>query len=301
VAGQVGARVGVLGAGAVGGMLAVLLTEAGHEVTVLASEPTSTAINVGGLALRSDRFGDRQVRVSARPYLTAPVDILFVAVKAPDLLAALDRVPAALLTDAAVAPLLNGVDHVGLLRAALPQTAVVPMTVSVEATRVAPGVIEHVSPFVEYALAAERERARVDPETLLREAGLDVDASAPDEATLLWRKLSFLAPLALLTTRAGQPLGPARDAHPDVLDALVGEVVAAAATAGAEIDPAAVGKRLRGLPEGMRSSMLKDAIAGATLELDAIAGPILRAAPHGAPVTRAVVTEIAAEAAARVS
>jgi 2-dehydropantoate 2-reductase len=289
-------RVGILGAGAVGGMLAVLLAEAGHEVTVLASERTSTAINVGGLGLRSQVFGDRQARVPARPYLTAPVDVLFVATKAPDLLAALGRVPAGLLADAAVAPLLNGTDHVALLRATLPQAAVVPMTVSVEATRTAPGVIEHVSPFVEYALAEERERARVDPEDLLRSAGLDVDASAPDEATLLWRKLSFLAPLALLTTRARQPLGPAREAYPDILDGLVAETAAAAATAGAEIDPAAVGKRIAGLPTGMRSSMLKDAIAGATLELDAIAGPILRALPDGAPVTRAVVAEIAVAA-----
>jgi 2-dehydropantoate 2-reductase len=280
-------------------MLAVLLADAGHEVTVLASERTSTAINVGGLALRSKRFGERQARLPARPYLTAPVDVLFVAVKAPDLLAALGRVPGVLLADAAVAPLLNGTDHVPLLRATFPQAAVVPMTVAVEATRVAPGVIEHISPFVDYALAAKRERARVDPETLLRDAGLDVDASAPDEATLLWRKLSFLAPLALLTTRAGQPLGPARDAHPDLLDALVAEAAAAAATAGAEIDPLAVGKRLRGLPAGMRSSMLKDAIAGATLELDAIAGPILRALPDGAPVTRAVVAEITEAAGGR--
>lgn len=285
-------RVGILGAGAVGGMLAVLLAEAGHEVTVLASERTSTAINVDGLALRSQRFGERRARVPARPYLTAPVDVLFVAVKAPDLLAALGRVPSALLADAAVAPLLNGTDHVALLRAALPQSAVVPMTVAVEATRVAPGVIEHVSPFLEYGLAEEREHARVDPEDLLRAAGLDVDASAPDEATLLWRKLSFLAPLALLTTRARQPIGPASDARPDLLDGLVAETAAAAATAGAEIDPDAAGKRIAGLPAGMRSSMLKDALADATLELDAIAGPILRALPDGAPVTRAVVAEI---------
>jgi 2-dehydropantoate 2-reductase len=285
-------RVGILGAGAVGGMLAVLLAEAGHEVTVLASERTSTAINVDGLALRSQRFGDRRAGVPARPYLTAPVDVLFVAVKAPDLLAALGRVPPALLADAAVAPLLNGTDHVALLRAALPQAAVVPMTVAVEATRVAPGVIEHVSPFLDYGLAEERERASVDPEDLLRAAGLDVDASAPDEPTLLWRKLSFLAPLALLTTRARQPIGPAAGVHPDLLEGLVAETAAAAATAGAEIDPTVVGKRIAGLPAGMRSSMLKDAIAGATLELDAIAGPILRALPDGAPVTRAVVAEI---------
>jgi 2-dehydropantoate 2-reductase len=277
-------------------MLAVLLAEAGNEVTVLASERTSTAINVDGLTLRSGRFGERRVRVQAWPYLTAPVDVLFVAVKAPDLLAALGRVPGGLLADAAVAPLLNGTDHVPLLRAALPQAVVVPMTVSVEATRVAPGVVEHVSPFVEYALAAERERARVDPEELLRGAGLDVDTTAPDEPTLLWRKLSFLAPLALLTTHARRPIGPAAEAHPDLLDGLVTETAAAAAAAGVQIDPAAVAKRIAGLPTGMRSSMLKDALAGATLELDAIAGPILRALPDGAAVTRRVVAEIAGRA-----
>jgi 2-dehydropantoate 2-reductase len=42
----------------------------------------------------------------------------------------------------------------------------------------------------------------------------------------------------------------------------------------------------------MRSSMLKDALAGNPLELDAIAGPVLRAAPDGAPATRGVVAEI---------
>jgi len=286
-------RIGVLGAGAVGGMLGVLLAEAGHEVTLLASDRTATAINLDGLRLRSARYGERRARVPARPWLTAPVDVLFVAVKAPDLLAALNRVAPPLVRGAAVAPLLNGVDHVPLLRAALPDATVVPMTVSVEATRTAPGVVEHLSPFAEYALCAADGDAA--PGTLLRDAGLDVDASAADEATLLWRKLSFLAPLALLTTRARDAVGAARDARPDLLDALVGEAVAAAAADGASIDSAAVTARLRGLPAAMRSSMLKDALAGATLELDAIAGPILRAAPDGAPVTREVVAEITAE------
>ena len=114
-------RIAILGAGAVGGMLGVLLAEAGHDVTLLASDRTSTAINVNGLALRSTRYGELHVRLPARPWLTAPVDVLFVTVKAPDLLAALTRVPAPLLQGAAIVPLLNGVDHVPLLRAVLPR------------------------------------------------------------------------------------------------------------------------------------------------------------------------------------
>jgi len=285
-------RIAILGAGAVGGMLAVLLAEADHDVTLLASDSTGTAINIDGLALRSTRYGDLHARIPARPWLTVPADVLFVAVKAPDLLPALTRVPATLLHGAAVVPLLNGVDHVPLLRAMFPHTAVVPMTVSVEATRVEPGVIEHVSPFADYAISAGHREVVVDPATLLRGAGLDVDSSAPDEATLLWRKLTFLAPFALLTTAARDALGPAREARPELLDALVEESVAAAAADEATVDPTAVAERLRSLPTAMRSSMLKDALAGATLELDAVAGPILRTTPGGAPFTRGVVAEI---------
>jgi 2-dehydropantoate 2-reductase len=283
-------RIGILGAGAIGGMLGVVLAEAGHGVTMLASERTSAAINVDGLLLRSGRYGELRSRVPARPWLTTPVDILFVTVKAPDLLAALARVPASLVHGAAVVPLLNGIDHVPLLRALYPQAAVVPMTVSVEATRVAPGVVEHLSPFAAYAISAGRREMVDDPGAVLTAAGLDVDASAHDEATLLWRKLSFLAPLALLTTQARAALGPARDARPDLLDALVDEAASAAARDEVTIDRAAVGARLRELPATMKSSMLKDAEAGATLELDAIAGPILRAGD--APATRRVVAEI---------
>jgi 2-dehydropantoate 2-reductase len=286
-------KIAILGAGAVGGMLGVLLAKAGHEVTLLASDRTSTAINIDGVTLRSTRYGELHAPIPARPWLTTAVDVLFVTVKAPDLLAALTRVPAPLLRDAAIVPLLNGVDHVPLLRAAFAQTTVVPMTVSVEVTRVAAGVIEHTSQFADYAISVGYRDSTVDLAALLRSAGLTVDASAPDETTLLWRKLSLLAPFALITTLALDALGPARQAKPDLLDGLVEEAAAAAAANGVAVDPAVISKRLHGLPAGIRSSMLKDALAGGVLELDAIAGPILRAAPDGAPVTRGVVAEIA--------
>jgi 2-dehydropantoate 2-reductase len=292
-----GSRVAILGAGAVGGMLGALLAQAGHRVTMLASDATSTAVNVGGMILRSRRYGEIRATVAARPWLTEPVDLLFVAVKAPDLLAALGRVPPPVAAGAIVVPLLNGTDHVPLLRATFPQSRVVPMTVAVEATRVAPGVVEHVSDFADFAVAGGGRSTH--PAPVLRSAGLDVDESAPDEATLLWRKLGFLAPLALITTSERAPLGDAREARPDVLDGLVAEAVAAAAAAGATLDRAAVRERLVALPGALRSSMLKDALAGAPLELDAIAGPILRTTPDGAPITRDVVARITGDAMSR--
>jgi len=217
--------------------------------------------------------------------------VLFVAVKAPDLLAALSRIPPPMVAGAAVVPLLNGVDHVSPLRAVLPASRVVPMTVAVEATRVTPGVVEHRSNFADFAACAGADAGPID---VLRSADLAVDTSSPDELSLLWRKLAFLAPFALLTTSQRVPLGEARAARPDLLDALVDEAAGTGQAAGARLDADAIRSRLHGLPGTMRSSMLNDAEGGAALELDAIAGPIMRRHPGGAPATRAVVAEILA-------
>ena len=233
----------------------------------------------------------------ARPWLTAPVDLLFVTVKAPDLLGALARVPPSLVAGATVVPLLNGIDHVPLLRAVFGDAAVTPMTVAVEATRVAPGVIEHLSPFNDYAVAADRPDTGPDAATVLQKAGLDVDSSAPDEATLLWRKLSFLGPLALITTARGMRSGRPGRPGPTCSTRWSPRPRPRRRTTGPASTRTRSRQRLSSLPATMRSSMLKDALAGAELELDAIAGPVLRAAPDGAPVTRSVVAEITGAAA----
>jgi 2-dehydropantoate 2-reductase len=99
--------------------------------------------------------------------------------------------------------------------------------------------------------------------------------------------------MALLCTAEGAPLGAVREASPDRLSRLVAEAVAAAATAGVALDAADIMARLGALPPAMQPSMLTDRIAGAEPELEAIAGPILRApAPQPAHETAATVGRI---------
>jgi hypothetical protein len=77
------------------------------------------------------------------------------------------------------------------------------------------------------------------------------------------RKLSLLAPFALPTTAVRNTPGPARAGRPELLDALVDKTAAAEAANEVIIDQSEVRDRLRNLPAGMRSSMLKDALVGA--------------------------------------
>ena len=69
---------------------------------------------------------------ASRPYLTQPVDVLIVAVKATQLVDATARVPGALLAGATVVPFLNGVDHLPYLRAVYPGDTVAATIVVVE-------------------------------------------------------------------------------------------------------------------------------------------------------------------------
>ena len=284
---------GVLGAGGVGGLVGAVLAKAGDKVTLIL-RPDSLTKHPGGIALDST-FGKFAVSVSLAAQVDQPLDVLWITVKATQLESALASVPSGA-PIRAVVPLLNGIDHVQLLRECFGHDRVIPATIAVESERAAPGVIVHRSPWVRLNAASSGRSILEAPFEHLRHFGFECNF-VENETTLLWSKLVFLAPIALSTTAAAAPIGevikdPARKAR---LEECVGESCAVATASGATIDVNTVLANVSKLPQQMRSSMQKDVEAGRSPELDAIAGPILRGAEkHGLPssATRALVQEI---------
>ncbi|MEU6967043.1 2-dehydropantoate 2-reductase [Kitasatospora aureofaciens] len=286
--------VAVLGPGGVGGLLAALLSRAGHRVICLAREETAGPLRQHGIRVRSRQFGDFTAPVEAATLLREPVDLCVVTVKNTHLDAALDRIPPRLLADGALLPLLNGVEHLNVLRARYGPERVVPAVVRVESTRTAPGVIEHGSPFVQIDLAGRQERLAPFA-SLLAAAGVTTRV-LPDETAVLWGKLAFLTPFALLTTRHRQPIGGIRSARRNELTALVRETVAVSRACGAPAVVDDILERYDAFPADSKSSMQRDAEEGRPLELDAIGGALLRAAErHGVrtPLTARLVEDLA--------
>ena len=76
-------RIGVIGAGAIGGTIAGLLDRAGHEVEVTARGATLEAIRAEGLRL-DGRWGEHTARVGASQTLSRTPDLAFLATKAQD-------------------------------------------------------------------------------------------------------------------------------------------------------------------------------------------------------------------------
>ena len=103
-------RVGVLGAGAIGGVIAARLAMAGHHTAVVARGAHLAAIEARGLRLREE---GRDRCVDVTPVADAAdlgeLDILFLSVKAHDLEAATARLDPRLLARAVIVPVLNGI------------------------------------------------------------------------------------------------------------------------------------------------------------------------------------------------
>jgi 2-dehydropantoate 2-reductase len=274
-------RIAVLGPGGVGGFLAGALARAGADVTVVAREDTAARLARDGLHVDSVRLGTFTVHPPAVPVLEAPTDVLVVAVKAPRLEAALERVHG---VPGLVVPLLNGVEHVAVLRGRF-GSVVVAATIRIAAERIAPGRIRHTSPLfrVEMAGAPATDPAAGALAHALRAAEVPA-AVAGSEPTVLWTKLTRLCPLALTTAATRTTIGEVRD-HPRhrlLLEAAVDETAAVARAEGAEVDAGAVLTELAALEPSQTSSLARDVAAGADHELDAIGGAVIRRAQrHG--------------------
>ena len=285
-------RHAILGAGGVGGMIGACVAHSGASVTLVVRAETLKQYPKH-LNLESP-FGKFTVEVAVAAEVP-PVDVLWIAVKATQLDSALSALknPDGV---RAIVPLLNGIDHVALLRGKYGASRVIPATIAGEMERVSPGHIVHRTPFARLnVLSAGRAllAGTLDQLSQLGFACRFID----DEPTLMWSKLVFLAPFALTTSAADKTVGEilSDPQWRSLGEACVREACAVGVAEGAKVDPEAVLSGVSAMPASMRSSMQKDVEQHKTPELDAIAGPILRGARrHGieVPATKKLVAGV---------
>ena len=266
----------VLGAGAIGGLVGAAVASLGEGVTVLVRPERLPGYPANLSVERPSGAIEASVKVAAT--LPNPVDVLWIATKTYQLKTALQAVQS---SPRCIVPLLNGVDHVEVLRAHFGREHVLPATIAVEAEKIAPGRFVQRSPFVNLNLAASGEQVLGAIVARLRDLEFTC-RFIQNEQTLLWSKLCFLGPLALVTSASGMNKG---EIYADAewkrkLISAMTEACAVSKASRAEVDAAQIQAIYDGLPSGIRSSMQKDLASGRQLELDAIGGPIVRDGEH---------------------
>jgi len=284
----------ILGAGAIGGLVGTGLASLGEDVTVIV-RPQSLAAYPTTLTLERPQ-GPLTASAKAVAALKDPVDVLWIATKTYQLQTALEAVHS---LPACVIPLLNGVDHVAILRVRFSHDRVVPATIAVEAEKTAPGRFIQRSSFVRLNLATGEEPLLGGVVARLGDLGFACQF-VPNEQTLLWSKLCFLAPFAMVTSASGLNKGDILGSveWQQKLSPSIAEACAVANASGAQVEASKLQAIFESMPAAMRSSMQKDLVAGRQLELDAIAGPILRGGEHhgiAVPTTAGLIAAIHAK------
>jgi len=290
----------VLGPGAVGGSLAVRLANSGVQVVCVAHPEAVGLIALAGLVVESPE-GTLTARVEVVEQLAKPVDLLLVTVKAPVLDDAVGRVDPSAVERGVVVPLLNGLEHMDVLRARFDG-------------RVAAGSISHFQAYragrvqiIEATVApvitiASESLARGEVEAaadLLRRGRIDVRVGQT-EKRVLWHKLARIAPLAAVTSVSGRTVGELRTdpGWRQRLDSAIVEACAVAEADGVSLRPAAQWAIIEEMADETTTSAARDVAAGRRSELDALLGSVLRVGER-LDVPCPTLTELAAAAGLR--
>jgi 2-dehydropantoate 2-reductase len=159
-------KIGVIGAGAIGGTVAALLHRGGHEVEVTARGPHLAAIREGGIRLEG-AFGDVTAPVLANELLTRPADLVILATKAQDAPAAL-AANAAIVAGTRLLVIQNGLDGLTNAKRETQASEIVGGLAMYAASFLSPGEIRITTPGVTYLSAAIPELEEAMPTKVVR-------------------------------------------------------------------------------------------------------------------------------------
>ena len=288
-------RIAVVGAGAIGGWLAVRLAQSGEDVSVLARGAMLAAIRENGLVLtEAGQTIIANIPASDAPEDLGPQDLVIVAVKGQALADVVPKIAAMLGPETSVLPAMNGVgwwfthglgaplegatlqsiDPGGAIAQHIPPARVIGCVVHASSALAAPGRILHTTGkrlIVGEPKGGDSTRLSRVAEAL-RNAGLDIQVSARIQQAVwykLWGNMTMNPISALTGATTDKILGD------PLVRSFALAVMAEAKEVGARIgcgiaesgeDRMAVTGKLGAI----KTSMLQDAEAGRPLELDAL-------------------------------
>lgn len=286
-------RIGIVGAGAIGGWIGVSLADRGHAVSVLARGTTLDVLRRGPWRLsKGDRLIEARVRASDDAGDLGAQDVLVLAVKGPALPALAPALRAMIGPETIVVPAMNGVpwwfllsgwgalpptalasiDPEGAIAAAIPLPSVIGCVVHAAALVREPGWVEHkAGNRLIFGEPRGGGSQRLDMLAhLFADAGFEAEAS-PHIQLDIWYKLwgnMTMNPISALTGATCDRILDDPLVHQFVLHVMeeaaeVGARIGCAITERGE-DRNAVTRQLG----AFKTSMLQDAEAGRPIELD---------------------------------
>lgn len=307
-------KICIIGAGAIGGAIAVYLARAGHDVSVVARGAHLAAIRTHGLALvKGDERMTAPIAAAEDPGAFGAQDAVFITLKAHDIAAMLPRLAPLIGPETVVVPAINGlpwwyfhraggrfdgsaidcIDPGGAMLRVLDSGRIIGCVVILAADMPEPGVVRQTSPAASFTLGEPDGGSHARTAALARvmtEAGMKIEVVA-DIRSAIWMKLlgnlCFNPVGALARARIDQIFE--RPGLVDLIRTLMAEAMAVGAAYGIEF-PITVEQRLAVARKlgAFKSSMLQDVERGRPIEVEAILGAAVELARRVGIATPAI-------------
>ncbi|XOK14023.1 ketopantoate reductase family protein [Agrobacterium tumefaciens] len=278
-------KIGVIGAGAMGGLFAARLANQDNDVSLIeVSQATIEAVDGGGLRV-SGLFGEKSYRLPVGPAdrYTDAFELLIVFTKGMHTTSAMESAKHLIGPDTWALTVQNGIGNVEAIEPFVDRDRIVMGMTNWPSTLVEPGFI-NVPGEGEIKIWAANGQGSERLEAIgsaLDEAGLNCKLD-PDVEAAIWEKLAFNSALNSLAAITGLTVGEMGDRQESraIVFKILDEVVAVATAKGLAVNADHIRQSVEHAFANHRQhkpSMLQDRLAGRRMEINTITGAVSKA------------------------
>ena len=268
-------KVGIVGPGGIGGLLAILLSNKNTKVICNNSKIDNKKFN---FKLQSKIYGNKIKKIEFSNKKLKFFDIIFISVKYQNLKKAIEKIDTK--TNKIIVPLLNGLSHIDILKKKFAQKIVVANIGKTIAYKTKRNLVIHESKnYPEINISLENKTKLKEINFLiktLKNIKIKVNTDNLDNK-VIWTKLIRINTLSAVTALHNSNLGEIRNSNykKEQLNSILKETILVAKAKGLKFKLKDVMKEIDSFPDTLTTSMQRDIANNKKSEIESILGGVL--------------------------
>ncbi len=268
-------KIGILGVGGVGSLIASRLCLSNNQIFCFGSEASNLSIKRNGIIMESNYYGNTKVFPNDLINLKDKLDILFITVKGTKLITALRKYKNYFNENTVAILLLNGLGHKERIRKEFKIKLIIATIGSLEVSLNSNRIAIHKTkskPFIEmYANDKNLDETMIFLKNLFDKSSINSQI-LEDENNIIWRKLGRLSVISTMTSMQNTNIGYVRDDKDlkKIMLELINDICSVSNKIGIKTNQRDILKAIENLPYDLKTSMQKDIYSGKPSEIEYI-------------------------------
>ena len=268
-------KVGIVGPGGIGGLLAILLSNKNTKVICNNSKIDNKRFN---FKLQSKIYGNKIKKIEFSNKKLKFFDVIFICVKYQNLKKAIEKIDTK--TNKIIVPLLNGLSHIDILKKKYAQKIVVANIGKTIAYKTKGNLIIHESKnYPEINISLENKTKLKEINFLiktLKNIKIKINTDNLDNK-VIWTKLIRINTLSAVTALHNSNLGEIRNSNDkkEQLNSILKETILVAKAKGLKFKLKDIMKEIDSFPDTLTTSMQRDIANNRKSEIESILGGVL--------------------------